>query len=238
VGVFAFDTTREALPAMTSRFHRQPFIAIVLALSFCPLALADGIDDELMKSQAVTTQLMERLAEMEARTAALQQEYNAVKAQSEALRAELAKLQAVVEKVTSEADQRQRQIVDMTDSLHKAFSEVKQLKEENARLKALVPEVDTTPSAASQPPATVAAPPVISDARVVKIDADGMIVVSVGKNKRIQIGQTFFVYRQLKDHGIIVGQIEVVELAAATARCKTKSLLDTVKPGDSVSSKL
>jgi len=223
---------------MTTKYSLFPMTAICLVVAFCPVAFADSIDEELMQARVVTKQLMERLAEMEARTAVLKQQNEQLKAQCDALRNEAARQQELLAKAMSEGDKHQRQVVDMTDSLHKAFSEVKQLKEENAKLKALAPKADTTRSTVASPPAEVAAPPVISDARDVKIDADGMIVISVGKNKRLQIGQTFFVYRELSDHGIIVGQIEVVELAAATARCKTKSLLDTVEPGDSVSSKL
>jgi len=199
-----------------------------------------GPGEELLRAQAVIKQLTAQVAKLEAQVDQQQQVIAQLRAEREALQAELAKNRAELVQSVADRDRRLLATVEMAGQLKKVLAEVAQLKAENKKLRELVPKTEdrTKPSSPSAAPSRSAEPPAISGAEVLRVEADGSVVISAGAADGLRVGHKLQVYRDLGDHGIYVGQIEIVQASSKTAKCTTLKLQDTVRQGDRVTARL
>ncbi|MHC4180468.1 MAG: hypothetical protein ACYSWU_23445, partial [Planctomycetota bacterium] len=113
---------------------------------------------ELDKVRKLNEQLKARLAKVEAELA-----------QS---RAVTARVQQQLQQLQADRDKNLRSVVELTDQLNKAFNELKQLKAENARLSALLPEP----------------PPKGLEGLVTAIQKGGLVEISLGSDDGLKPG--------------------------------------------------
>jgi len=161
-------------------------------------------------------------------------------AMCEALKAEVAQLRAQLVLSQAERDKAFRTLVETTDVMQKVRSENQQLFAENKKLRALAEQAGVLPKEAdtSNPPTRPAVPPAAVQGVVLDVQEGGSVVISIGADDGLQVGNRLHVYRSLGDHGIYVGQVEIVQAKPDTATCKTIGLQDTVRKGDRVVTRL
>jgi len=69
-------------------------------------------------------------------------------------------------------------------------------------------------------------------------EKSGLLTINVGSDAGLQTGHTLEVYR-LKPEAKYLGRVKVVEVTAGEAVCQPlDKLADTIRPGDSVASRL
>jgi hypothetical protein len=114
--------------------------------------------------------------------------------------------------------------------------ENQQLFDENKKLRALAEQAGVLPKEtdASSLPTEPTEPSANMQGVVVEVQEDGMVMISIGTNAGLQVGNLLHVYRSLGDHGIYAGQIKIIQVQPDTATCKTISLQDTIRKGDRV----
>lgn len=188
-----------------------------------PAEIQSRLNNALKENQqlkAVLAKLEALLAEGQAVRARLQAENEQLKKalaevqqQGEPLRAEIRQAQA-------ERDKHFRSVVELTEQLHKAFNELKQLKEINARLSALLPE----------PPAKVLR------GIVTATEKDGSVEISLGGDDGLRPGHRLSVYRTSAKETTVLGRIMVVKTAPDKALCKVDpgTLKGPIQKGDLV----
>ena len=149
------------------------------------------------------------------------------KARLAAAEAALAQSQAVAERLRQQFQQLQAgrdknygSVVELTNQLHKAFNEIKQLKAENARLSTLLP----------------GPPPKGLEGLVTAVDKSGQVEISLGSDDGLKPGHQFSVCRAKGTAIDVLGQIMVVTTTPDKAICRagTGSLKGAVQKGDRV----
>jgi hypothetical protein len=188
-----------------------------------------------------------QIAELEARALQLQAELEKEraiaaqwKAKCEAFSAESAQLRAQLLLSQAEREKGLRSLVETTDTLKKVRAENQQLQAERKQLydlaakAGILPKSSETPDSAEQ----TSAPKTAKEGKVVEVRDDGSVVVSLGANDGLRTGDQLHIYRDLGDHGIYVGKIEIVESRASSATCKILSRQDTPSEGDRVVTRL
>ena len=193
---------------------------------------AATLQAELEKQRASSAQLKAVVAKLEGLLAAEKAARDQQLAAGDATQKILAVLQQEVEtlrkelaKVQTERDKNFKSVVELTDQLHQAFNEVKQLKEENARLRALVPN----------PPPPADRPPKLEG--VVQAVANGNLVeISLGADDGLKSGHRLIVYRVSGGTRTQLGHVDVLQTAPDKAICKvdSKSLKGPIRKGDRV----
>ncbi|HUT13218.1 MAG TPA: hypothetical protein VMY42_22205 [Thermoguttaceae bacterium] len=219
-------------------------ILSVLAVTLCPALIGLSapphaaaqdvatLQAELAKAQAVNQQLMAKVAELEAMLA----KEAAVRAEGQAagdvaqkmmavLQQEVQQLRDQMTQLQAERDKNLKSVMDLTDQLHKAFSEMQVLKEQNARLMSLVPN----------PPTGVPAPPKL-DGAVTTDPAGNLIEISLGADAGLKSGHRLTVYRTSGTNRTTLGQIEVLQTAPDKSICRfdAQSLSGEIQKGDAV----
>ncbi len=200
---------------------------------------------EMLQSQAERDKLLAENAELQRAAAQAAEVRNEAATVNEAARKMIAVLQQQVAALqkqladsSAQRDKNLQSVVEMTDQLHQAFAEVKQLKAENARLAALVPK-EVAEAEADKPPATpTSEPPYLFGGQVLSVAEDGQVVISFGANDGLTPGHRLEVYRQTGHGGIYVGRVEVVQTQAGEAICKPVLQQGTIRKGDRITSKL
>jgi hypothetical protein len=195
-----------------------------------------ALQAELAKARAVNQQLMAKVAELEsalAKEIAARREGQAAGEVTEKMMAvlqqEVQKFQNKTAQLQTQRDENQKSVVDLTDQLHKAFSETKLLKEQNARLLSLVPN----------PPVGVGAPPKL-DGTVTSAPNANLIEVSLGVDNGLKSGHQLTVYRTVGANRTVLAQVEVLQATAKKSICRfdPKSLKGEILKGDSVTTEL
>jgi len=211
------------------------FCAALIPFSASPRAVAQDVatlQAELAKAQDLNQQLMAKVAELQAtlaREAAVRAEGQAAGEVAQKMMAvlqqEVQKLRDQVAQLQAERDKNLKSVVDMTDQLNKAFNEMKVLKEQNARLMALVPN----------PPTGVPAPPKL-DGVVTTDPAGNLLEISLGSDAGLQSGHRLTVYRTSGTDRTTLGQIEVLQTAPDKSICRfdAKSIQGEIQKGDAV----
>jgi hypothetical protein len=219
-----------------------PAFAIAVAV-FGGTALAQEAEEvqrrlEMARAQiaaleADAAQLQEKLAKAEAIHLEMQDK-------CKALAAELAKHRAELLLSQADRDKGLKSLVETTDALQKALAENRQLKADNKKLRELAAGAGILPteSAGPAPDEQTQTPPPGAEGVVVEVREGGVLVISLGSRNGVRPGNRLHIYRSLGDHGIYVGQIEILETRGDSATCKVISLQDTVRKGDRVVSRL
>jgi len=194
------------------------FLAIGLTALWVPVAGMALAQD--------ASELQRRLDEAQKQNDVLREQLAKMEAELKAVMAMTAKVQAELQAIQAERDKNLQSVVELTDQLHQAFSEVKRLKELNAQLRALVP----------QPPGEAAG----LAGLVLATPGAGPIQISLGADDGLKQGQRLAVYRVSGDQRTELGQVEVVTLAPNSAVCKNdpKLLKGPLKKGDRVTTQL
>jgi hypothetical protein len=158
----------------------------------------------------------------------------------EALTAEVAQLRAQLVLAQADRDKAFKSLVETTDAIQKARAENQQLAAENKKLRALAEEAGilSKKSDTLTPPAETATPPSAVQGAILDVQDGGTVVISLGTDDDLRQGHRLHVYRNLGDHGIYVGRIEIVQTESDTAKCKIVELQDSVRKGDRVVTKL
>jgi hypothetical protein len=161
-------------------------------------------------------------------------------ASCEALKAEVAQLRAQLILAQADRDKAFKSLVETTDAMQKVRAENQKLFAENKKLRALAEQAGVLPkdSDTPSPPAEQGVPSAAVQGVVVEVQDGGSVVISIGSDDGLKIGNRLHVYRSLGDHGIYVGQIEIVQAKPDTATCKIVGLQDTVRKGDRIVTRL
>lgn len=211
----------------------------LICLGTSPQAAAQDVSAlqaELAKARAVNQQLQAKVAELEsvlAKEMAVRREGQAAGEVTQKMMAvfqqEVQKLRDQNAQLQAQHDKNQKSVVDMTDQLHKAFSEMKLLKEQNARLLSLVPN----------PPTGVEAPGKL-DGTVTAAPNANLIEVSLGAGDGLKSGHRLTVYRTSGANRTTLGQVEVLQATADGSICRfdPKSVKGEILKGDLVTTEL
>lgn len=161
-------------------------------------------------------------------------------AMCESLKAEVAQLRAQLVLSQADRDKAFKSLVETTDAMQKIRAENQKLFAENKKLRALAEQAGVLPKEAdtSNPPTEPTEPSASAQGVVVAVQEGGVVVISIGANAGLKAGNRLHVYRSLGDHGIYVGQIEIVQTKPDTATCKVVGLQDAVRKGDRVVTRL
>jgi hypothetical protein len=133
---------------------------------------------------------------------------------------EVEALREQLRQVRAERDKTLQSVVELTDQLHKAFGEVKRLKEENTRLTAWLP-----------PP-----PPKGLEGLVTATAKNGLVEISLGSEDGLKPGHQLSVCRAKGKALDVLGEVVVVNAAPDKAICRvvTESLKGATRKGDRV----
>ncbi|MHC4404917.1 MAG: hypothetical protein ACYTG0_35165 [Planctomycetota bacterium] len=175
------------------------------------------------KLQAELAVLQAQLAESRAQQDKLQAVNEVAQKTTEVSRQQVAALQEEFGSAAVQRDKNLKSVVELTDQLHRAFAEVKQLKAENARLRALVPKGATGVSSL--------------EGVVTQVSGPGGVEISIGTNSGLKSGHVLEVFRVAEGKTTSLGHIEVYQTAPDKSICKADpSLLkDPIQEGDRVS---
>ncbi len=187
---------------------------------------------ELAEAQAENAKMAVKVAELEAalaQKAAMVNEHQAMtelnKKMLAVLQQESQQLRQQMAALQDERDNSQKSVVDLTDQLQKAFAELKRLKEENARLAAVVPA----------PPNGVSPPPKV-EGLVLGVASGGLVEISIGTDDGLKAGHRLTVFREAAGKQTQLGLIDVLQASKDKAICRvdTKSAQAEIAKGDRV----